>query len=236
MQSNETSATAKELAARQLTEATGKFLARAWTFTEQTTDVHWQAKRELADMTHELVVAVSQTDAPAQTLQAIKATIEQQLATLQQYPQRSFKSAWRDGSYIEDPQQYSDRIWLVGGSNAAVPRLQLRRDDDTAIGEITFDESCVGAPGWAHGGMIAAVFDQTLGYRLITDGHPIVTGKLSIEFLSPTPLNEPIVVTANLVSQQDRRLTVEGQSHVGDRLTCRAQGVFIIVKPGQWKL
>ena len=222
--------------AELFTESTESFLARAWRQEDSEPDAQWQAKRELADVVHQLICATSKTDAPVDALQQVTSALKAQIVARRAHPQRSFHDAFADGSYYEDPKRYTDRVFIVGRSNPAVPQLALTFDGQQAIGRITFDESCVGAPGWAHGGMVAAAFDQCMGYRLICQGLPVVTGQLTVTYKQPSPLHKEIVFAAQIDEQGQRSVRISAQAHIDGALIAEASAVFVIIPKGSWKL
>jgi len=196
----------------------------------------WAAKRKLAASIHELARLCTATDATADTLDAVREMADAAVEKLEKAGARSFEAAWKDGSYVRDPVRWTDRVWLVGGSNPSVPRLKLAMEDEVAVGAITFDETCVGAPGWAHGGMVAAAFDQTCGFALISKGLPIVTAKLTVDYVLPTPLNVAIRYSARETKRGDRTVHVDAKAHRIDgggnqTLIGKAKALFVIVKP-----
>lgn len=223
-------------------ESTGDFLARAWRQEDSQPDASWQAKRDLAEVVHALICATSKSDAPLDALQSVTAALQTQLDVLNAHPQRSFKDAFKDGSYYRDPKRYTDRVFLVGRSNPAVPQLKLTFDGEVATGRIAFDESCVGAPGWAHGGVVATAFDQCMGYRLICSGLPVVTGKLTVHYLQPTALHREVTYRASIQRQTERTVDVICDATVVDPKTGedttigRSEAVFVIIPKGSWKL
>lgn len=217
-------------------ESTESFLARAWRQEDARPDDVWQAKRDLAAVVHELVCATSKSDAEVEVLRAVTAAVKAQLDTLQTAPARSFHDAFADGSYYRDPQRYTDRVFIVGASNPAVPQMALTFDGEAATGVITYDESCVGAPGWAHGGLVATAFDQAMGYRLICEGLPVVTGQLTVDYLRPTPLGKKVTYRATIAEVVERRVQMRATAHIDGKEIGRAKAVFVIIPKGSWKL
>ena len=64
----------------------------------------------------------------------------------------------------------------------------------------------MGAPGIAHGGAVATVFDDLFGYLLFLIGELAVTRNLEIEYLLPARLDVPYTLTALLDRREARRL------------------------------
>ena len=208
-----------------------EFLDRAWTLPEVAADPGWQARRDLVQRVHELGNIAMHTTATGADLEAISAEVDALRARLEQAGTRSFQTAWRDGTYFDEPERWTDRIWLVGDSNPSVPRLRMHAEGDTAVGTITFDDSCVGAPGWAHGGLVAAAFDQIMGYRLICDGLAVVTGRLTVDFLAPTRLHVPVRYEAVRIRSGERSVHVDARALCNGAEIAKATGIFVQVPP-----
>jgi acyl-coenzyme A thioesterase PaaI-like protein len=61
-----------------------------------------------------------------------------------------------------------------------------------------------------------------------------MTGTLSIRYETPTPLNEDLRLEGRLVGVERRKIFTEGLIYAGDRLTARAEGIFISLHPGKF--
>lgn len=83
----------------------------------------------------------------------------------------------------------------------------------------TAPEHVCGAPGVMHGGVQAALLDETLGYAVRTAigyGHEIVTAELSIAYRRPVPVGEPIVARAWVEREDLPDLHLAAQIHVSN--------------------
>lgn len=91
-----------------------------------------------------------------------------------------------------------------------------------------------GAPGIAHGGVVAAAFDEVLGGLHWVLGVPWVTGRLLSEFVRPVPVGTELDLRAEVVSIAGRRAYCRGWAYQADEeaesaLYARAAGVFVVV-------
>ena len=66
-----------------------------------------------------------------------------------------------------------------------------------------------GAPGIAHGGVVAALLDEACGQVARQAISPAVTSRLELRYLAPVPIEEPLRVSAEIVETEDRRVTAE---------------------------
>ena len=106
-------------------------------------------------------------------------------------------------------------------------------DSRTVFATFTVTEAHQGAPGLAHGGLLACVFDEALG---TTIGHllrqPAVTGRLETEFLRPVPVGSTIFISSELSGLSGRRVfaSAEGRLDAEDGpVAVRARATFVIV-------
>ena len=59
--------------------------------------------------------------------------------------------------------------------------------------ELTVTEHHQGAPGQAHGGLLATAFDETMGFLLWVVGRPAVTARLETDYVLPVPVGSHAV-------------------------------------------
>ena len=123
---------------------------------------------------------------------------------------------------------------ISGKSNPMAPPVTLRvvqgppRDgidvDVHIAGDVTFGAAYEGPPAHVHGGLIAAMFDELLGFAQLSPGF---TAYLHINYRKPTPLNTPLTLHAWVASVDGRKRVVCGECHAGDTLLSDAEGLFI---------
>lgn len=80
---------------------------------------------------------------------------------------------------------------FVSGANA-LSRFRVayyrRGADDHLYGRAWFGPESEGPPGHAHGGAMSAVLDEMLGGAAWAVGHPVVVGRLEVDFRAMVPL------------------------------------------------
>src|SRR4051812_11707708 len=123
---------------------------------------------------------------------------------------------------------------VSGRSNPMSPPVVLRvehgppRDgvevEHYIAGEVTFGPAYEGPPGHVHGGLVAAMFDELLGFAQLSPGF---TAYLHVNYRKPTPLNAPLRLAAWVESQEGRKRLVRGECRSGDTLLSDAEGLFI---------
>ena len=138
---------------------------------------------------------------------------------------RLFDAAPADGESLE---HYPDCI-VSGPANPMGIALTCRRDGDDAVASVTFGAAFEGAPGRAHGGIVAAIFDDVMGFVLSMLATPAYTGRLTVSYLAPTPLETELLFRARLRERDGRKLWIEGEATVHGNRFAEAEGLFIAV-------
>ena len=182
-----------------------------WQLTEEPQSKQWLEKRRVAAVLRRLGETCLRSDIStdklaeaAEALSRIETELGAQLGP-------TFFDALADGSWEADQGHYADRNPLLGLCNANSPPLFLRDEGEMTLGQVEFDYRFEGAPGYVHGGVISAVFDQLFGSVMIRSERPAMTGELSVRFLKPTPLKKEILVSGHIVGSEGRRVFCEGE-------------------------
>jgi acyl-coenzyme A thioesterase PaaI-like protein len=109
-------------------------------------------------------------------------------------------------------------------------RIEVRRDGDDVVARHVFEERHSGAPGIAHGGAVAVVVDDVLGYLLYVVRAPGVTRRLEVDYLKPVLTGVPYDVRGRIDSRDGRKLWVSCECRAPDGVVAfRATGLFIVV-------
>ena len=91
-----------------------------------------------------------------------------------------------------DPKDVNRAIPLspwAGECNPIAPPVALRFEGDRVVGAVRLGKAYVGPPGVAHGGIVAGLMDQMLAAAGQLAGVGGVTGKMTVHFRRPTPLD-----------------------------------------------
>lgn len=144
-------------------------------------------------------------------------------------------SGWAAGmaTSVEDGAQLPPHAIDCLGCGPANPHghhLQVQRDGDSVTATHTFDQRHVGAPGIAHGGAVATVFDDLFGFLLFIIGELAVTRTLHVEYLTPARLDVPYSLFAGLDRREGRRLYVSARlAHLNGRVVATSSALFVTV-------
>ncbi len=105
------------------------------------------------------------------------------------------------------------------------------RDGDGAVLRATLGAAFEGAPGRAHGGTVATLFDEVMGFVASIHATWAFTGRLTVTYRAPTPIGVELEVRARLHSRHGRKLRVDAQATADGVVVAEAEGVFIAVDP-----
>lgn len=190
--------------------------------------------RRVAEATRRVLHGMVMTDLDTPVLRAAAEQLETVAAEFDRSTTRSMYEGFGESANAGDPQGFFEHGPMLGASNPLAPPIELSVVDDTTMrGVVTFAGGYEGPPGCVHGGYIAAAFDEVLGATQSLSGTPGMTGRLSIDYRSPTPLHEELVFTGTFDGREGRKNFTTGTLHVGDRLCAEAQGLFISIDFGR---
>lgn len=106
-------------------------------------------------------------------------------------------------------------------------------DDYTVRSKFTVTAAHQGAPGLAHGGLLACAFDEALGTTVGNLLHkPAVTGKLETDFRRPVPVGSTLYIEARLDGIAGRKIYVSADGHLDaldGPVAVNARALFIAV-------
>lgn len=142
----------------------------------------------------------------------------------------SFKLIVPEEGTVARHQLFSDSV-VSGGANPMGLGAYLWRDGDDAVMEVTLGKAFEGAPGRAHGGIVAALIDETMGLVLAINDQLAFTAQLNITFVAPTPIDEPITARAHMAGRDGRKLSIDATVQAGSEVIARATALFISVDP-----
>ncbi len=122
-------------------------------------------------------------------------------------------------SFLESP--------FSGTTNALAPAdVVLRRTDDGVEATVIAGPAYEGAPGRAHGGFVAAIFDDVMGAVQRFLPYNGYTRTLSIEYRRPFPLETPASIRAGLIDADETLFTVEATAEADGQTIATAVATF----------
>jgi len=159
------------------------------------------------------------------------------LATqLEAMPDKPARTSFGHRMKPEDVRDFLEFSPLVGHANPIAPPLEIWVENGMARGRVHFGRRFEGAPGVVHGGYVAAIFDELLGFVQGFAKQPGMTGTLTITYRAPTPLLTELTLEGNLEGTEGRKIHTVGRIYAGTTLLAEARGVFITLTEEQYAM
>lgn len=192
-----------------------------------------QAARRAADAVRRLIVALSATSASIEDLDRIADSVDAIVAAV---PAGAPDELTVSGDLsvisataIRQSHRLRERSPFIGLANPVAPPMDVTFTEDVIEATVTLGSLYEGPPGCVHGGFVAAMFDEVLGAAQVYSGKAGMTGRLTVHYRSPTPLDEPLQLTARLVKVEGRKILCTATLHAGERLCADAEGLFVTI-------
>jgi uncharacterized protein (TIGR00369 family) len=130
--------------------------------------------------------------------------------------------------------QKKNLCFACGQDNPEGMHLKFTQEGNRFVSNFRLSKRYTGPPGHCHGGIIATILDDAMSklnkLRLVT----AVTSKMTVEYLRPVPLHQPLRVESHEVSKRGRRLTHTAELiNAQGTVLARSRGTFIIIDPEQ---
>jgi len=112
-------------------------------------------------------------------------------------------------------------------SNPIGLRLRFRRSGETVTTRHAIADHFHGAPGIAHGGIVATLLDEaSCAAVFFVQERFVVTGELTVRYLRPCPVGKPLDFSARATGEHPRYAVVEAEVRDGDVVLARSTGKF----------
>src|SRR3954451_5257651 len=180
-------------------------------------DENMLARIRAATALRRLGHAIVSHDVPASTFDAVATQVESWLPSVESAPGRSRSIDTMKQHMFERPPEgspigtFPDCV-VSGDANPMGLDVQFFREGDEAVSRTLLGPAFEGAPNRAHGGVVAAVFDDLMGFVLGIVEAPAYTAELTVRYRKPTPVNEEIEFRARLVDRNGRRLRIQAEA------------------------
>jgi acyl-coenzyme A thioesterase PaaI-like protein len=189
------------------------------------------AAAALRDLNHAFVAH----DGDPQTSAAVAGTARELVARLERAPRRDRLALMRrraEGSLLGG-MGFEDRA-VAGRANPTSVDIVVRFEDDEVVADVTFRQAFEGAPGRAHGGIVAAAFDDVTGFVIGKIQQPAFTGELTVRYVAPVPVDKPLEMRARLDGRERRKLFISGEARDGDQVVATCRAIYVTVDPSRF--
>jgi acyl-coenzyme A thioesterase PaaI-like protein len=188
----------------------------------------------VADAVRVVLHRMVQSSAPNEVIEAAAADLEAAAERFSGHPNKSIYEGFAESANAGEPFGFFDHSPMLGRANPLAPPISLWLEDDRMVGTATFGAAYEGPPGCVHGGYVAAAFDEVLGSTQSLSGSPGMTGRLIVNYRSPTPLETELRFVGWLERVEGRKIFTQGELWAGERLCAEAEGLFISIQPGKF--
>lgn len=136
---------------------------------------------------------------------------------------------------LNDTTDYQ-RCFVCGQRNPFGLHLVFRVEERSVVADFQPREEHQGFPGVIHGGIVAALLDETLGRTSLLGEHPewTMTGRLEVRYRRYVPYGPLLRARARLTNERRRVLQASGVltlSNDESVVLAEAQGTFLPLSP-----
>jgi acyl-coenzyme A thioesterase PaaI-like protein len=180
-------------------------------------------------------------EADAQLLERVAAAADRVAGDLERQPprqrdllelkRRMFDLDVDDGDRVV----HFDECFVSGPWNPLGIAIEVHREGDEAVAEVSLGAAFEGAPGRSHGGIVAAIFDDVLGYLLTLRQQPGFTGELTVRYHAATPIGQPLQFRARVVGEEGRKVRTRAEARAGDEVVASAEATFVVIDPERFR-
>jgi hypothetical protein len=196
---------------------------------------HWVLRRAINKKLKQLALQLVTRKTELDALEALDAQLAEALKTLAAGKELQGREQW-----VADGTQGSLRVVsreiaaLAGQSNVVAPPMHVWFDHEAkkSYGKVTLNWLYEGPPNCAHGGIVAALFDDFLGCTQLLGGITGATGILTLRYHLPTPLNTELRFEGEIKSIEGRKITITGYLFANGKKTATGEGLFITIPEG----
>lgn len=199
----------------------------------------WAVRRSINRKLKQLALQLITKSTSLETLQQLDAQLAEAMQTMVIGKDLLGRERW-----VEEQEHGTIRVIsreiapLAGQSNAVAPPLHMWFDVEAkkSYGKTLLNWLYEGPPFCAHGGIVAALFDEFLGCTQILSGKTGATGVLTLRYHAPTPLNTELRFEGEVKSVEGRKIIITGDMFASGKRTVSAEGLFITLPEGVMNL
>lgn len=133
-----------------------------------------------------------------------------------------------------DSRSFAKLCFACGEDNPQGLGMRFDVKDGRAVATFSVPDFLQGYPGQAHGGSIATMLDEAMGWAAYGKGTWAMTAKFSMRFRASVPLGVPLEVSGWVTRDRGRFLEMRAELRLEDgRLLAEADGLFARVQGEQ---
>ncbi len=190
--------------------------------------------RRLADAARALSVAVVSTEAPAELLAEVADALEALAAGLTAHARPAGSPASLDGATLSAGDRVHDPV--TGWANPVAAPLTITRFAGRATGSVRLGPVHQGAPGAAHGGVLAGLLETMTGHAAGLGDRVRLVSRVAVRFRGPVPLGEDLQLRSEATAVSPTRWDVEAvlvRAVDPDTVLAESTGTVLELRPDQ---
>ena len=134
-------------------------------------------------------------------------------------------SNFSNGVSLQDV--YSDTSFVSGRNSAESMKLEPTIKNHNVYAKYVFKEKFHGPPGLVHGGILASVLDDVMGYTPVTQNIMAFTAKLEINYIFPVSIDKEFEIFAWAHKIDGKKVYAESIIKREDKVYVEGKGLFI---------
>ena len=189
----------------------------------------------VADAIRDVLHRMVQTSAPNEVIEAAAADVEAAAERFAPYTNKSMYEGFAESANAGEPFGFFDHSPMLGQANPLAPPIQLWLEGDRIRGHRHVRRRLRGP---ARAACTAATSrrpsTRCSGSTQSLSGSPGMTGRLTVHYRKPTPLETELRFVGWIESVEGRKILTKGELWAGDLLCAEAEGLFISIEPGKF--
>ena len=157
---------------------------------------------------------------------ALGARTRDPLIRLVRHPDGRFENLTQAGTGRANPRAIPVAFddLTVGPAITAGPGPEVR-------GRCVLGAAAGGPPERAHGGVVAALLDESLGAALVAAGRLGMTVALEVDYLAGVPLGVPLELRSRCTGVEGRKTRLSAEIVVDGSVVARGRALFVASRP-----
>ncbi len=98
-----------------------------------------------------------------------------------------------------------------------------------SFSDFSVPDNYIGYDGIVHGGILSAIFDDTMFHAVAAEAQDIMTVNLNVTFLAPVCVGHKVHAEGWITGHKGRVYTAAAEITEGDKVLSRAEGKFALV-------
>jgi acyl-coenzyme A thioesterase PaaI-like protein len=123
---------------------------------------------------------------------------------------------------------------VCGTTNPLAAECTFSYEGDEVVVRTVLGAAYEGAPRRSHGGMVAALFDDIAAGVLPLAGVAAYTGELTVRYLRPVPIEEPLEFRARIDGHEGRKLRASADCIADGVVVATAHVLYITVDTAEF--